>query len=1165
MEWKKVMYAPAIQNLVQEILTNALDRQYRDATVRHISVWVDCDDAGGPRYIRIKNDGLGVPVVLDQQIQLWKPTIAFAHFRSGSNFADQDGPRYTAGRNGYGCKATNVFSTAFHVHTADPRTKMQLDQTFTHNMSVVLDPRVWSFPLKKGFTDVKFRLDLARLGEVAPSDRHEPMRPDLVDLVRTLTIHAVACLNKNVSITFNGVLLGGGSTPYLKQLAAVFTPQPSTDSVAYDVVKNEAGLSVFEVALVKCDTKAPCEGLGFVNSLECCEGTHMTFVLNRVVAAVEAVLRCKHKKGADFTLSPSLLKRHCFMVVKVLVDAPHFSSQTKERLSTPHGKFGFDWTPSAAFMRTLTAAGVVDAVYQDVVDKELVAARKTMSQKVGTMAGSRRMVVADKYDAATALRGSGKRKDCYLLVTEGDSARALAVAGLAVVGREQYGIYALKGKPLNVRNASVDAISKNKEVSTLMQILGLTLGKPVLSLDELNYRKLVIFSDQDPDGAHIGGLLLNLIHALFPSLLALDPAYVQRFPTPLVRATHKRTGHVACFYAKAAYDAWSAQQGAAASHYNIRYFKGLGTSTSALAREYFSQYSEHVVDIVHTPPADAVMVNMFGTEHSQARRALLTTHYSKELCVDYTQPSVTMEEFVYREVLPYSNYSNIRNIASVLDGLKPVQRKVLFTMLDKNMTSDVKVAQVVGVIAAHTQYHHGEQSLVETVVGMAQDHVGVSNINLLVPEGQFGSRLDAPSVHSAARYIFTRIDPVARYLFRKEDDAVLVYAEEEGDRVEPECYVPVIPMLLVNGTFGIGTGWSTSVPSYDPRQLMDVCEAVAQEHQRDGWEGVQRVLDRLCAPDVMLPYYDGFKGTLQYHAAAGHYISTGVVELGEKAVRITELPVGVWTHAYVEEVEKRMMVQRAKSPGTKHKPGSVTEDLVVAIDKHWTDAVVDMTLHCAADKWPQVAALADENPAGFHKALGLHSDVRVNNMHLHNTTHVLQKYDTVTSIVLEFARARLALYEKRKAHMLAAFQEEAQWLSQKHQFVTWVVRDGLAFTGLVDTEVDALLERHSYLRLHGSYDYLLNMPVKSFTADRASKLYEEWQRVERVLADLRGKTVYELWLTDLAELRQAYAAFLACKATRYAPLPTRAGGKEVQKGVKRTASASGSASKGRKK
>jgi DNA topoisomerase-2 len=463
---RTLTYAPAVKNLFQEILTNALDRQFRDSTVKKIEVWVDCDDAGGRGWIRVKNDGMGVPVDYDQERRAWKPTIAFSHFRSGTNFVDGSGPRFTAGRNGYGCKATNVFSARFIVDTMDPRSQQCFRQEFADNMATVRAPVVKKKELKKGWTDIKFLLDFRRLGCA-----DGVMTDDVRAMLITTTIHATASLTKGVALHLNGLKLG---VKHLRNFGAVFAAAGT--AAAYDAVKVEVQgteMVVWEVCAVKAAAALTESGLGFVNSLECSEGTHMNLALNRIVDALTAHIKSKFKKGADFTLSPALVKKRLFLTVRLMVDSPEFSSQTKEKLTTNAARFGFTWQPSAAFVKALGECGVVQDVYQDVLDKEMREARKTMGAKERTT--TRRMVVADKYDAATALRKGGK-STCSLLVTEGDSAAALAVAGLAVVGREHFGIYALKGKPLNVRNASVEAISKNKEIATLLQILGLTYG-----------------------------------------------------------------------------------------------------------------------------------------------------------------------------------------------------------------------------------------------------------------------------------------------------------------------------------------------------------------------------------------------------------------------------------------------------------------------------------------------------------------------------------------------------------------------------------------------------------------------------------------------------------------------------------------------------------------
>lgn len=1130
---RTLVYAPALKNLFQEILTNALDRQFRDEKMKKIEVWIDCAEAGGPGWIRIRNDGQGVPVVFDTERSAWKPTIAFSHFRSGTNFAD-DGVRWTAGRNGYGCKATNVFSSVFKVSTADPRAALTFTQTFDTNMAHASEPVVRPLKTKKGFTDVSFLLDFARLGG------EDGMSADVRTMLESTTIDASACTARRVTLSLNGKVL---EVKTLRDFAGVFAPA-AFPTVALDVVKNEAhNVNLWEICAVAAASSSEDNCLGFVNSLQCSQGTHVNLGFARITTAVEECMRTRLKK-ADFTLAVSVVRRHVFLVVKLLVDSPEFSSQTKEKLTTPASRFDFKWQPSVAFMKQLAAMGVLNSIHEEVVDKELAAARRLMGSQPKTT-GARRVVIADKYDAATNVNKSGSR--CSLLVTEGDSARALAVAGLAVVGRANFGIFALKGKPLNVRNATVESISKNKEVTTLINILGLTLHKVYTSLDGLNYKKLVIFSDQDPDGAHIGGLIINVIHALFPSILAVDPSYVQRFPTPLVRATSKTA--VRCFYASAHYEEWwRSMEPSVQATYAVKYFKGLGTSTSALAREYFSAYKEHLVDIVWNAASDALMVQMFQTDNAAARRALLTTHFNPESYVDYTAPSVTLHDFIHKEVLPYSNYSNERNIPNVLDGLKPVQRKALFTLLSKNVTADVKVAQVAAQIASCTMYHHGEQSLVEAVIGMAQDHVGISNINLFRPEGQFGSRLDPPSVHSAARYIFTGLDSVTRALFPKLDDDVLVYKEDEGLSIEPVVFAPVIPMALVNGAFGIGTGWATSVPMYNPDDLIRLCRLFAAGDDAGVTAGAA----------ALTPWYCGFRGTIEFLEAKGVFRTRGCMTVSEDGSRIhiTELPVGVWTHSFVEDLEKLINAgaMRGGSSSSSTSSGGKDKDekkrkrtnssgagIVTSIEKLWTDSTVDMVLHCDKEK---VCALMGEGLATspLWSMLGMQNEIRTNNMHLHGEDGKLRHYESVAAIVREHAAFRLAMYGRRKENMLVKLEAEKKMQCNKLRFVSEVIagticihlfRDEDALKcELVSKSYDAITAGAGQSQTP-DFGYLMNMTLRSLTHARVATLREDIRGLEERLLQLQSQSPADLWSADLDVLERELAVFRRKKLKRY--------------------------------
>jgi DNA topoisomerase-2 len=158
------------------------------------------------------------------------------------------------------------------------------------------------------------------------------------------------------------------------------------------------------------------------------------------------------------------------------------------------------------------------------------------------------------------------------------------------------------------------------------------------------------------------------------------------------------------------------------------------------------------------------------------------------------------------------------------------------------LTGREQVAQLAGYVSEHSAYHHNEVSLQSTIVGMAQDYVGSNNINLLRPNGQFGTRLQGGKDAASARYIFTCLSAITRTLFHESDDRLLDYLTDDGQTVEPRFYVPVLPMVLVNGANGIGTGYSTFVPNYNPREVVENLRCILRG------EPMQ----------TMLPWYQGF-------------------------------------------------------------------------------------------------------------------------------------------------------------------------------------------------------------------------------------------------------------------------------------------------------------------
>ena len=395
-------------------------------------------------------------------------------------------------------------------------------------------------------------------------------------------------------------------------------------------------------------------------------------------------------------------------------------------------------------------------------------------------------------------------------------------------GRDYYGVFPLKGKPLNVREAAQGQVVKNEEIKNLVDIMGLKFGTQYTedNIKTLRYGHLMIMADQDHDGSHIKGLIINFFHYYWPGLLDI-PGFLQQFITPIVKATKGKKSIT--FFTLPEYEAWKASTDA--KGYKIKYYKGLGTSTAAEAKDYFSNLDLHEIHFGSISTDNQVVVqdgdNMdfdvvpdkavsgsdlidmcFSKSRVEDRKTWLNK-LQKNTFLNYSAAkdrTVQYSEFVNKEFILFSQADNQRSIPHVMDGFKPSQRKVLFSCFKRKLKGEIKVAQLAGYVSEHSAYHHGEASLTGTIINMAQNFVGSNNINLLTPSGQFGTRRMGGKDSASPRYVFTKLEKIARAIFHPDDDELLTYLNDDGLSIEPDFYMPVIPMVLVNGCEGIGTG-----------------------------------------------------------------------------------------------------------------------------------------------------------------------------------------------------------------------------------------------------------------------------------------------------------------------------------------------------------------------
>ena len=435
------------------------------------------------------------------------------------------------------------------------------------------------------------------------------------------------------------------------------------------------------------------------------------------------------------------------------------------------------------------------------------------------------------------------------------------------------------------------------------------------------------------------------------------------------------------------------------------------------------------------------------------------------------EPVVPLVDFVHKELVHFSIADVARSIPSVVDGLKPSQRKVLYGAMKKFRATggeEIKVAQLAGYVAEVSAYHHGEASLQGTIVGMAQDYVGANNVNLLVPSGQFGTRLQGGKDAASARYIFTALAPCTRRIFDPRDDPILERLEDDGVPVEPRFYAPTLPMVLVNGAEGIGTGFSTSVPRYDPADLR---------------ANVERYL-RGEPMTPMKPWYRGFTGAVTPSAEReGSFVIRGTFERanGGKEIRITELPIGTWTQQYKEWLETKFPLARYENHSTE------------------TNVLFRLFFESAPD-------LGDDP----HKTLGLSSVVHTTNMYLFDADGRIARYDSPLAILRDYCKVRIAYYAKRRDHLLATLADEVAGLDEKIRFVRAVIDGSLVVFRRPAREVARDMRAMKFRNVDG----LLDTRVHEFVAEKVAALEKAAATKRAEIADLEAATPATLWTAD---------------------------------------------------
>ena len=1109
----QIEYVPGLLKIFDEILVNAGDNTKEDDLCDCIKVNINKQE----NEITVWNNGKGIDVEFHKEHKVLVPEMIFGELLTSTNYDDSE-KRVTGGRNGYGAKLANIYSLEFEVETLDMERGKKFKQTFTNNMDTRTKAKVTSIKNpKSGYTKISFKPDLKRFGL-------EELTDDIVNLMIKRVYDIAATTDKKIKVYYNDNKININN---FKSYISLFYDDVD---LMYEDVNERWNIGVLYL---------PDNGYDQISYVNCIStfkgGNHVKYVESDIIKKIEEQIL---KKNKNIKVKSQNIKENLVFFINSTIINPSFTSQTKEELKTKFNDFGSKCELSDTFIKKILKTGIAEQVllYAKLKEESMMK-RKTDGKKTGNIKG-----VPKLEDANWA--GSKKSDECKLILTEGDSAKAFAMAGRAVVGNDKYGIFPLKGKLLNVRDASPKQLMDNEEIKNIKLILGLQQGKIYDSLNQLRYGGIILLTDQDVDGYHIKGLLINFLHYMWPSLVKLN-LFIYSLATPIVKVSKGKS--IRTFYNITDYENWKEEN--SNKGWNIKYYKGLGTSDSKEAKEYFTDIEEKLIKYTWESTNDTNLdeINNNSSESSDSlkknkkrkrknnfeatievdsddetsesirlafekkraddRKSWLL-NYDRSEVLNNDQKIVPIPEFIHKELKHFSNDDLNRSIPSICDGLKISTRKILYSAFLRKLytkSTELRVAQLAGFVSDKTCYHHGEASLCDAIVGMAQDYVGSNNINILYPSGQFGTRLLGGKDKASARYIHTYLEKLTKYIFRAEDEPILNYLNDDGVMIEPDQYYPIIPMVLVNGAEGIGTGFSTSIPCYNPKEII---------------HNIFNIMDNKKVKS-MSPWYKNYKGKI-IKVDDNTYDTYGNYDiLDSNRIIINELPLGSWTTPYKELLETIQYDSDSK------------KNVIVGFTDNNTDERVHFVI-----TFPDKKLALYQNNDTIEAKLKLIKKIKTSNMNLFNENGTIQTFENVEDILKYWYEIRLKKYVDRREYLIGKINNELDLLKYKALFIKYVLEEKIIVfkqkrQSIIDKLIELKFPELSTSNENKSYDYITNIPLFNLTLEKIEELNNKLKEKEQELNYVKITPPVDVWRLELKELLKEYEAWYTNKVKEF--------------------------------
>ena len=1109
---EKIKFAPAWYKITDEIVVNAIDQWVNyPKLVTKINISFD----KGSGVIKVMNTGPSIGIYETTNIngiKMYAPQLIASEFLSGDNL-DEDGTdeRVTGGTNGAGLKLTNAFSDYLKITTVDMKVRKHYTQLFKDRLTVIETPVIRPIKdEKESFTEIEFLPSYAVFG-------YEKYNTEIAENLEKLIIaraYQAAAFTK-AAVSYNGDQIEIGNDPstfynfsnmFLE--GNLFTTKITSDDPIYKKYP-------WEICVGVSDGKF--KQISLINGIYVYDGgTHIKHLQNLIVANLKdnvekLIKKTKTKFNANYIIN------NLFIFFKGSIIKPEFSSQIKSILGDPIEKF------ASYKFKNKDYAELWIMLEPHIMSLFLDKYKDKKKNRV-----TRGAVNVAKCTDAKFAGHKSKWNKCTLIVCEGDSAMGTVHEGITSkhtsLDYDYYGTFSIQGVPMNarkevsqytdkeskkitlIRNAK---LQKNERLSSLVKVLGLDYEKTYETDEEfetLRYAKITAAVDQDDDGkGNIFGLIINFFILFWPALA--DRKFITRFNTPIIRAYPKNNKKfVEEFESLKTYDKWirdkyNGNAESVSSEYSIKYYKGLGSHKKTEIPQMFKNFDERICIYILDKFALKNLEAYFGN-NTDLRKKALSTPITREETIGKL---IDISEQLDRDLKAYQRDNILRKLPHCMDGSVPSRRKVLFTarnVFAANNT-EMKVNAFVNETSKTTHYHHGESSLAGTVTKMAQEFPGSRHLPFLRPLGQFGTRSNGGKDSADPRYTFTQLNKKLCFaMFPKDDDFLLKYTFDDGDRCEPEFYVPVIPLAILENMEIPATGWKVKLWARDYAEVIS---------------NVRNMINgKLKKAKPMSIWLKDNKGEIRKHKGREYSVGKYIYNKEKNIITVTELPLGKYSSSFIGEYSEDTS-QLCNKPQFKSKPEDRTND----------DAV-NITFHLTETGWDEISKNnGNETFDSVEDFMNLKTSLD-DNINMINVDGAVVEFDKYEHVIDTWFPVRKQLYADRVdrhiilTNLMIVYLKNIIRFTKSHQEYNITPKTTLDKVNLIlkenkyDTFNSALLHSPKYTEINElgkliinnldagtSYEYLIKLSYRDMIECACEKRIKLLAEYEEKLKDLK--------------------------------------------------------------